>query len=220
MKKSCLKYKVWLEKQDKTKGNPLSYVYFESNLVNGQSNSWWLDSRATVHVIFILQGVTNKRSLKESERTLRVANNAEAKVTFIGNVSLHLESRFPLVLNNTFYVPSFRRNLISIPLLDKLGYCMNFGTFEVKLSLNSTNIGYGVLIDGLYKLSLVMNGEYILLTNKATSKRSRIQKRSSMLWLKHLGHILRECDPSYPKGPFFFSFYHYTKSVVIEKSLS
>ena len=86
---------------------------------------------------------------------------------------MHLELGFTLVLNNTFYVPSFRRNLISIPLLDKLGYCLNFGNYEVKLSLNSTNIGYGVLIDGLYKLSLAMNGEYILHTDKATSKRSK-----------------------------------------------
>ena len=124
--------------------------------------------------------------------TLRVANKVEAKVAFIGDVNLHLELGFTLVLNNTFYVPSFRRNLISIPLLDKLGYCMNFGHSKVKLSLNSTNIGYGVLINGLYKLSLVMNGEYILHTDKATSKRSRIQKRSSMLWHKRLGHISRE----------------------------
>ena len=69
---------------------------------------------------------------------------------------------------------------------------MNFGNSEVKLSLNSTNIGYGVLIDGLYKLSLVMNGEYILHTDNATSKRSQIQERSSMLWHKRLGHISRE----------------------------
>ena len=87
-------------------------------------------------------------------------------MTFIGDVSLHLESGFTLVLNNTLYVPSFRKNLISIPLLDKLGYCMNFGNSEVKLSLNSTNIGYGILIDGLYKLSLVMNGEYFFILIK------------------------------------------------------
>ena len=52
MKKGCLKYKVWLEKQDKTKGNPLAHVCFESNLVNVPSNSWWLDGGATVHVTF------------------------------------------------------------------------------------------------------------------------------------------------------------------------
>ena len=129
-----------------------------------------------------MKGFTNKWSPKESERTLRVANNAEAEVTFIGYVSLNLESGFTLVLNNTFYVPSFRMNLISIPLLDKLGYCVTFGNFGVNLSVNSTNIGYGVLIDGLYQLSLVVNGEYILHTDKATSKRSRIQERSFMLW--------------------------------------
>ena len=32
------------------------------------------------------------RSPKDSERTLRVANNAEAEVAFIGDVSLNLES--------------------------------------------------------------------------------------------------------------------------------
>ena len=131
-------------------------------------------------------------SPKELERTLRVANITEVELTFFGDVSLHLELGFTLVLNNTFYVPCFRRNLISIPLLDKLGCCLNFGNYEVKLSLNSTNIGYGILIDGLYKLSLVMNGEYILHTDKATSKRSRIQERSSMLWHKCLAHISRE----------------------------
>ena len=113
-------------------------------------------------------------------------------MAFIGDVSLNLESGFTLVLNNTFYVPSFRRNLISIPLLDKLGYCVTFCNFGVNLSVNSTNIGYGVLIDGLYQLSLVVNGEYILHTDKATSKRSRIQERSFMLWHKRLGHISRE----------------------------
>ena len=100
-----------------------------------------------------MQGFTNKRSQKESERTLRVANNVEVEVAFIGDVSLNLESGFTLVLNNTFYVPSFRRNLISILLLDKLGYCVTFGNFGINLSINYTNIGYGVLIDGLYQLS-------------------------------------------------------------------
>ena len=37
-----------------------------------------------------------------------------------------------------------------------------------------------------------MNGEYILNIDKATSKRSRIQERSFMLWHKRLGHISRE----------------------------
>ena len=105
---------------------------------------------------------------------------------------LNLDSRFTLVQNNTFYVPSFGRNFISIPLLDKLGYCVTFGNFGVNLSINSTNIGYGVLIDGLYQLYLVVNGEYILHIDKATSKRSRIQERFFMLWHKRLGHISRE----------------------------
>ena len=40
MKNGCLKFKVWLEKQDKAKGNSLAHVCIESNLVNVPSNYW------------------------------------------------------------------------------------------------------------------------------------------------------------------------------------
>ena len=45
-KQDCLKRKAWFEK----KGNFLSLVCYETNLTEVPSNTWWLDSIATIHV--------------------------------------------------------------------------------------------------------------------------------------------------------------------------
>ena len=46
MKKDCVKYKGWLEK----KGKSISLVCFESNMVDVNYNTWWIDSGSTIHV--------------------------------------------------------------------------------------------------------------------------------------------------------------------------
>ena len=46
MKKDCPKFKKWLEK----KGNPSSNVCYESNMVNVNINTWWIDSSSTIHI--------------------------------------------------------------------------------------------------------------------------------------------------------------------------
>ena len=40
MKKDCLKFKKWLEK----KGNLLSFVCYEYNMIIININTWWIDS--------------------------------------------------------------------------------------------------------------------------------------------------------------------------------
>ena len=46
MKKKCLKFHKWLEK----KGNLTSLVCYESNMVNINTNTWWIDSGFTIHI--------------------------------------------------------------------------------------------------------------------------------------------------------------------------
>ena len=46
MKKDCLKFKIWLDK----KGTQFSFVCYESNMVNVNHNTWWIDSGSTIHV--------------------------------------------------------------------------------------------------------------------------------------------------------------------------
>ena len=50
--KDCTKRKAWFQK----KGNLLSFMYFETNLIDVPSNMWWLDSGATIHVSNNMQG--------------------------------------------------------------------------------------------------------------------------------------------------------------------
>ena len=46
VKKDCPKFKKWLEK----KGNISSFVCYESNMVNVNINTWWIDSGSTIHI--------------------------------------------------------------------------------------------------------------------------------------------------------------------------
>ena len=53
MKKGCTKFQKWLEK----KGKPISFVCYESNMVDVIYNTWWIDSSSTIHVSNTLQGM-------------------------------------------------------------------------------------------------------------------------------------------------------------------
>jgi hypothetical protein len=47
-----------------------------------------------------------------------VANGVEAEVKVIGDLAIELDDGFVLNLNNVLFVPSLRRNLISVSCLD------------------------------------------------------------------------------------------------------
>ena len=63
MKKDCAKFKKGLE----NKGNSISCVCYESNIVYVNHNTWWVDSRFTIHISNILQGMRNLRKPVGSE---------------------------------------------------------------------------------------------------------------------------------------------------------
>ena len=68
-----------------------------------------------------------------------------------------LGTGFYFDLKDTFVVPSFRRNLVSVSLLDKFGYCCSFGNNQFSFSLNSNVVGTGYLntYDNLYLLETI-----------------------------------------------------------------
>jgi len=100
-----------------------------------------------------------------------------------------------LDLDETVYVPSFRRNLISVPCLDKSGYTCSFGNGGFSLFQNSNIIGTGSVVDSLYRLDLDAShlkfNETLHVDNYGT-KRKLINENSSVLWHKRLGHISKE----------------------------
>ena len=94
-------------------------------------------------------------------------------------------------LKETYIVPSFRRNLVSISVLDKFGYSCSYGNNQFNLSLNSNIIGTGSLslYDNLYLLDTVASFNETLHVDSRGTKRKLTNENSATLWHKRLGHI-------------------------------
>ena len=126
----------------------------ETNIVDVHVNSWWLDTGATIHVINSLQEMTNKRKSSKHEEFVYMGDGSKVKVEFFGMIKLRLATKSFLLLHDVAYIPSLRRNLISISILDRQGYSFHFGGGKVDIFSNSVLIGNGVLFGNLYSLSL------------------------------------------------------------------
>ena len=68
-------------------------------------STWWIDSKAIVHVANSLQGFCTRRTLQRGERRIKVANGVEA----IGDLSLELVDGFLLKLSDVLFVPSLQK---------------------------------------------------------------------------------------------------------------
>ena len=95
-----------------------------------------------------------------------------------------LKTSIYLDLKETYVVPSFRRNLISISVLDNFGSYCSFGNSNFSLSLNSKVIGIGSLSvhHNLYLLDIVASFNETLYTSTHGTKRKLTDKDSIMLW--------------------------------------
>jgi hypothetical protein len=139
----CYSLKKKLEKQ----GTLLALACFESNIVDVPSDTWWLDSGATIHVVNSLQGFTSLRKPSDTEAKVIVGDGARVPVLEIGVVSLLLPYGHNLILKDAVYVPSMRRNLISVSALDKSGNTFNFGNGKLVVCFKSTAVCSGILRD-------------------------------------------------------------------------
>ena len=185
MKKECTKFQKWLA----DKGNPTSFVCYESNMVNVNINTWWIDSGSTIHISNSLQGLQNLRKPVGSEQSILSGNKMGSHVEAIGTCYLILSSGFVLKLEKTFYVPSFSRNLISVSRLVPFEYSFTFSGSSFSLFYKSDCVGNGTLSDGLYCINLQNNATYDSMHVHTGIKRCVINEDSSKLWHRRLGHI-------------------------------
>ena len=120
-----------------------------------------------------------------------MGNGVKVDVLFIGTIALHFRSGLRIILENTAFVPSMRRSLVSLSKLDESGYHFHFGNKKVEVSLNSSIVGECLLRDGLYQLDL--NSDVIAFhVDNAGTKRALMKENSYSLWHKRLGHISRK----------------------------
>ncbi|CAJ2644109.1 unnamed protein product [Trifolium pratense] len=181
MKKDCSKYASWREK----KGNFLTFVCSEINLVSVPKDTWWVDSGATTHISMSMQGCLWSRPPSDAERFIYVGDGNKVAVEAIGTFRLLLKTGFHLDLVETFVAPSIRRNLISISILDKSGYTCSFGNNKFSLSYDSNVVGYGSLNDNLYMLDIECPYNKIMQVESHGTKR-KLNENSATLWHKRL----------------------------------
>ena len=153
MKKNCAKFKKWLE----NKGNSISCVCYESNMVDVNHDTCWIDFESTIHISNTLQGMRNLRKLVGSEHNVLFGNKVSSHVESIGTCSLVLDHGYVLDLERTFYIPSFSINLILVSRLVPLGYSFKFSYCTFNLFCKSELIGKGILSNGLFSINLQYN---------------------------------------------------------------
>ena len=188
--KDCPKRKAWFEK----KGKPSAFVCFESNFTEVPYNTWWIDSGSTTHISNTMQGFLSIQTIKPSEKFVYMGDRTKAPVEGIGTYRLSLDTGHYLDLFQTLYVPTFSRNLVSLPKLDKAGFSFKFGSGSFTLLKNNNIIGSGILCDGLYKFKLddYFTETLMTLHHNIGTKRSLVNEHSAYLWHKRLGHISKE----------------------------
>jgi hypothetical protein len=119
-----------------------------------------------------------------------VTDGNDVEVEGVGSLLLELPSGFQLSLDEVLYVPSLKRNLISVSALADSGHVCSFYKDKCVIQYNSISVGLAERQGKLYMLSLsdnvVMN-----VTNVSNKRKRRFNETSSKLWHYRLGHILR-----------------------------
>ena len=154
-------------------------------------HTWWIDSGATTHISVSMQGCLSCRKPNDGEIYIFVGDGKKVEVEAIGIFRLLLKYGTYLDLNETFLVPSFRQNLVSIYVFDKFGYSCSFGNNKFSFFHNSNLAGIGSLsyVDNLYMLDAVASYHETLQLSTRGVKRKLTNENSSYLWHKTLGHI-------------------------------
>ncbi|WVZ89020.1 hypothetical protein U9M48_035482 [Paspalum notatum var. saurae] len=133
-------------------GTHFIYVCTESLFTTTFPNSWVVDSSSTSHIARDHKSFTSMQTIPKGNRYVYLGTNAKADILGIGNYVLKLFGGRKLLLNDTLYSPSMRRNLISVSQLESIGYDIPFGKGNVKILLDEKLVHTGVQHDGLYFL--------------------------------------------------------------------
>ncbi|MBE2321140.1 DDE-type integrase/transposase/recombinase, partial [Solirubrobacter sp. CPCC 204708] len=169
------------------------------------TGTWCVDTGATNHVCNSLQGFQETRQLSDGEIYLHMGNATRVAAVAVGNIYLNFGRDRFLILKDCLYVPSIRRNLISVSCLVKDGYSIYFDNL-VTIKFNKSFICSGSLVDDLYIINPVsptLQLNELNATNSLPYKRKEpSQMNQTYLWHLRLGHInLKRISRLVQNGP-------------------
>ena len=124
----------------------------ESCLLACTTGTWCVDTGATNHVCNSLKGIQETKRLAEREIYLLMGDTSHMAAVIVGVVTLHFEGGKKLVLSDCLYVPSVRRNLVSVSYLSCNGYSSLFNKDSIFIKYRDDIICHDILLDNLYLL--------------------------------------------------------------------
>ncbi|KAI5387657.1 hypothetical protein KIW84_073659 [Lathyrus oleraceus] len=154
----------------------------EAFYVQDDAIAWWIDSGATTHVFkdrFWFKTLVPV----EDGSVLYMGDGHFAPVEGKGNVVLEFSSGKTITLFNVLYVPKLRKNLISGPVLNKLGYKQVCESDKYVLSKSGVFVGFGYYNNGMFMMNL--NG---VPNDSGSVFMSSSNVINSSLWHARLGH--------------------------------
>ena len=163
---------------------------------------WYLDSAAYFH----MNG--NKkvfRSLEDKDLQMHIEMGDDGRYNTIeiGIVTFQRKSGKPFILKYVMHVPGFKKNLVSVAMLEDLGYDVVFGEGKVFFCHKATTQvkKIGVRVKNLYKLDV----DGCATLSKKVGK--VVIWDTGELWHRRLGHlhhndlrIMQQISTGLPKG--------------------
>ena len=123
-----------------------------------------------------------------SKQYIYLGNKMHSHVEPIGTCTLVLSSGFVFNLENTFYIPSFSRNLILVSRLVLFGYSFNFSKTSFGLFYKYDLVRNYTLCDGHFSINL-QDATHNVMHVHIGVKRCVMNEDSSLLWHQRLKHI-------------------------------
>ena len=137
--------------------------------------------------------LSSSRELADRDVTMRVGSGEVVSTKAVGVALLNFRNKF-LVLNNVFFIPGFRRNLISVSMLHEQLFSIYFINNEIVISRNGLDICHAKPENGLYVLrptdQSLNNSKLFKVEHPKSNKRQKVS-HSDNTYLCHLrlGHI-------------------------------
>jgi hypothetical protein len=153
-KRNCKLYLASLKnkgsKGTSTLGTLHVYVTDHIFLADTVINSWVFDTRLVAHICNSIQGMIRSRSVERGEVNFRVGNNARFATLTVGTMQLHLPSRLTIELNNSYFVPSLRQNILSPSCLMKDGYSFASENNGCVISKDNMFVACAFIVNGVF----------------------------------------------------------------------
>ena len=124
---------------------------------------------------------------------MRVDSGEAISAKAVGVTRLNFRNKF-IILNNVFFIPGFRRNLISVSMLHEQLFSIYFINNEIIISRNGLDICHAKLENGLYVLRpterSLNNSELLKVEHPKSNERQKVSHSdNTYLWHLRLGHI-------------------------------